>query len=108
MKRLTLGLILLLTTVTLFAGEGSSCDMAKHAKGKAVTLTGTLVTTGSGENAKTIFRLSDSDRSYTVCEQTKKAVLDMANDGTATLRVKGHVMKCHEGEELVIESAAKI
>jgi len=104
MKRLALTLILLFTTATLFAG-GKECKINHEAKN--VTLTGSLVTTGSGDEAKTVFRVANSDQSYTVCEKTKASILKMSNDAS-TLRIKGKVMHCSEGEELVIESAQKI
>jgi len=105
MKRLALTLILLFTTATLFAG-GKECDMKNH-QAKSVTLTGTLVRTGDGDAAKTIFRVANSDESYTVCEKTKASILQMSNDAS-TLRVKGKVVSCSGHEELVIESAQKI
>ena len=104
MKRMALTLVLLFTAATLFAG-GKECEM-KHAA-KKVTLTGSLTTTGSGDEAKTVFRVANSDQSFTVCEKTKASILKLSNDGS-TLRVKGKVVRCGEGEELVIESAQKI
>ena len=105
MKRLALVLIVLFTTATLFAG-GKECDMKKHAA-KKVELTGTLSQIGTGDDAKTIFRVANSDQSYTVCEKTKASVLKLSNSGS-TLQVKGKVMSCGDGEELMIESAKKM
>jgi hypothetical protein len=107
MKRLALTLIVLFTAVTLFAG-GKECDMKAH-KAKSVELTGTLLRTGDGDEAKTVFRVANSDQSYTVCEKTKASILKLSSDGS-TLRVKGKVMNCGDshGEELIIESAQKI
>lgn len=104
MKKIALTLIVLLTAATLFAG-GKECEVKAH--GKAVTLTGSLVRTGDGEAAKTVFRVANSNQTYTVCEETKASILKLSNDAS-TLRVKGKVVKCGEGEELVIESAQKI
>ncbi|HYC60889.1 MAG TPA: hypothetical protein VEK79_15100 [Thermoanaerobaculia bacterium] len=94
MKRLAMVLIVLFTAASLFAG-GKECN-TKSAKN--VELTGTL--------ADNVFRLNDSDQSYKVCEKTKKSVLKLSNTGT--LQIKGKLVSCGEGEELVIESAKKI
>jgi hypothetical protein len=104
MKRLALTLIVLFTAATLFAG-GKECDMKKHAA-KTVELTGTLAQIGTGDDAKTIFRVANSDQSYTVCEKTKSSILKLSKEGT--LQVKGKVMSCGDGEELMIESAKKM
>ena len=105
MKKLILTLIVLFTATTLFAG-GKECDMKNHAS-KSVELTGTLLRTGDGDAAKTVFKVANSDQSYNVCEKTKSSILKMANEGTQ-LQIKGKVMNCSEGEELVIETAKKI
>lgn len=106
MKRFAMVLIILLTATSLLAG-GKNCDAKKHAA-KSVELTGTLVRSGSGEGARTIFRVANGDRSYTVCEQTKASVLGLTSDRNATYRVKGTIVSCGEGEELLIESAKKV
>ena len=82
--------------------------MKAHAA-KSVELTGTLVRTGDGDTAKTVFRVADSDQSYTVCEKTKSSILKLSNGGS-TLHIKGKVVSCDEseGEELMIESAKKM
>jgi hypothetical protein len=105
MKRIALTLIALFTAASLFAG-GRECDMKSHAA-KNVELTGTLVRT-TGEHAKTVFRVADTGQSYTVCDKTKSSVLKMGNEGKDTLRIKGKVVSCTEGEELVIDEAKKI
>ncbi len=106
MKRTAMILIALFLATSLFAGDGKSCD-AKHAA-KAVQLTGTILTTGDGDAAKTVFRTSDGS-SYTVCgEGTKASILKLGKDGGANVKVKGKVVNCSGGEELVIESAQKI
>ena len=96
MKRLAMVLIVLFTAASLFAG-GKECN-AKSAK--SVELIGTL--------ANNVFRVANSDKSYTVCEKTKASVLKLSNSGT--LQIKGKLVNCGEGdgEELVIESARKI
>jgi len=104
MKRLALVLIVLFVATSLFAGDGKSCDANKHAK--SVQLTGTIVTTGDGDDAKTVFRLADG-KSYTVCNETKASILDLGKS-SANVRIKGKVVNCSGGEELVIESAQKI
>jgi hypothetical protein len=102
MKRLAMVLIVLFTAASLFAG-GKECN-TKSAK--TVELTGTLASLGSGDEAKTVFRVSNSDQSYTVCEKTKASVLKLSNTGT--VQVKGKLVACGDGEELVIDSAKKI
>jgi hypothetical protein len=97
-------LIVLFTAATLFAG-GKECNVAaKNAKN--VSLTGTLATVGTGDAATTVFRVADSDQSYTVCEKTKSSVLKLTNSGK--LQVKGKLVSCGEGQELVIDEAKKI
>lgn len=103
MKRLSLILVLLFTASTLFAG-GKECN--QKTAGKSVELNGTIVRAAGAEKA--VFRVADSNKSYTVCEQTKSAILKLADDGRATLHVKGKVVQCGEGEELFIEEAKKI
>ena len=107
MKRLALTLILLLAATSLFAGGGKSCDVSKTAS-KNVELTGTLARVGSGDEAKTVFRVSNSDTSYVVCHKTKAAILSLGNDAGATLKVKGKLVSCEDSHSLVIEEAKKI
>ena len=104
MKRLIMGLIALFTAASLFAG-GKECDISKK-NVKNVSLTGTLASVGTGDEAKTIFRVADSDESYTVCEKTKSSVLKLTNTGK--VQVKGKVVSCGEGQELMIDEAKKI
>ena len=102
MKRLILILIVVFAAGSLFAGEGKSCDAHKA---KAVKLTGTLSSAGD----TTVFRVANSDKSYTVCHETKASVLKLGTSGN-TLKVKGKLVSCDEskGEELVITEAKKI
>ena len=88
MKRMAMVVIVLFTAASLFAG-GKECQMKAHA-------------------AKTVFRVANSDQTYTVCEKTKSSILSLSNGGT--LHIKGKVVSCSEshGEELMIESAKKI
>lgn len=103
MKRLILILIVVFAAGSLLAGEGKSCDMHKA---KNVELTGTMA---SGAGGATIFRVANSDKTYTVCHKTKAEVTKLGAGG-ATLQVKGKLVSCDEaeGEELVIETAKKI
>ena len=103
MKRLIMVLVVLFTAATLFAG-GKECDINKSAK--KVELTGTIASVGSGDEAKTVFRVADTDQSYTICEKTKASVLKLTNSGA--VRVKGKLVSCGEGQELVIDEAKKI
>jgi hypothetical protein len=104
MKRLVLILIVVFTAGSLLAGEGKSCDVKKSAK--TVQLTGTLASDADGNK---IFRVANSDKSYTVCHKTASSVTKLGADG-ATIEVKGKLVSCDEaaGEELVIETAKKI
>lgn len=104
MKRLAMILIVVFAAATLLAGEGKSCDAKKSAK--TVALTGTLA---SVEGGNTVFRVANSDKSYTVCHKTAAKFTSLGQDG-ATLAVKGKLVSCDEaaGEELVIESAKKV
>ena len=104
MKRVSITLIALFLATSLFAG-GKECEA--RAKGTAVTLTGTLTRTGSGDEVKTVFHVANSDQTYTVCEQTKASVLEHTT-AAGSYRVKGKVVSCGGHEELVISSAQKI
>lgn len=104
MKRVAITLIALFLATSLFAG-GKECEA--RAKGKAVTLTGTLTRTGSGDEVKTVFHVANSSDTYTVCEQTKASILEQTS-GAGSYRVKGKVVNCSGHDELVIESAQKI
>ena len=107
MKRLALTFILLLAATSLFAGGGKNCDLSKTAS-KNVELTGTLARVGSGDEAKTVFRVANSDTSYVVCHKTKAAILNLSNDSNAKLQVKGKLVSCEDSQSLVIEEAKKI
>lgn len=104
MKRLILTLIVVLTAGSLFAGDGKSCDV--NHKAKSVSLTGTIA---SGANDTTVFRVANSDKTYTICHKSKANVSKLGANG-ATLQVTGKVVSCDEaeGDELVIETAKKI
>src|SRR5687768_5557126 len=102
MKRIALILIVLLTATSLFAGGGKECKVKSEAKN--VTLTGSLSTTGSGDDAKTVFRVANRNLSYTVCEETKSEFLKLSGN----VQVKGKVVNCSGCEELVITEAKKI
>ena len=103
-KRLSITLILvLLATTAAFAG-GKSCEMKS---GKSVELNGVLQQQGSGDDAKTVFKVANSDKTYHVCEKTKESVLKLSAEGKA-VHVKGKIVNCGEGEELLIDTANKI
>ena len=104
MKRLAVILIVLFIASTVFAG-GKECDLRAA---KSVELTGTLAKSSDGE--KTVFRVANSDQSYTVCHETKASVLKLGSDANSTLKIKGKLVSCSEGEgqELVITEAKKI
>jgi maltose-binding protein MalE len=98
MKRIVMVLVVLLVATSLFAG-GKECELRS---GKSVELTGTL---SKADGAKPVFRVANSDKSYTVCEQTKADVLKLSN---TNVRVKAKVVSCGDGEELMITEAKKI
>src|SRR5687767_10721628 len=102
MKRLVLVLIVVFAAGSLLAGEGKSCDTKTSAK--TVSLTGTL----AAAEGNTIFRVANSDKSYTVCHKTSAKFTKLA-DGSP-VEITGKLVSCDEGEgqELVIESARKI
>jgi hypothetical protein len=101
MKSMAIALVLFLSAGALFAGEGKSCDPAKHAA-KKVELNGTL----SGKT----FRVAGTNKAYTVCDKTENAVLELGKNGATNLQIKGKVVSCGdaEGEELLIVEAKKI
>ncbi|HEX6100567.1 MAG TPA: hypothetical protein VF432_29900 [Thermoanaerobaculia bacterium] len=103
MKRLILILIVVFAAGSLLAGEGKSCDASKA---KSVKLTGTLA---AGDGGTKVFRVADSNKSYTICHKTSSDVAKLGANG-ATLQVTGKIVACDEaeGEELVIETAKKI
>ena len=106
MKRIAVTLIALCLATSLFAG-GKECDMKKSSV-KAVELTGTLLRADGGDDARMIFRVANSNETYTVCEKTKSAVLKLGEDGGSTLQIKGKLVSCGDGQELMIEHAKKI
>lgn len=99
MKRTLMALVVLLAATFAYAG-GKACEVRDA---KNVELSGTLVS--GGEQA--VFRVSDGT-SYKVCEKTKSAVLKLGENGGANVRVKGKIVNCGEGEELMISEAKKI
>jgi hypothetical protein len=102
MKRIAIALtVLFVLTTSLYAG-GKSCDAKNHAA-KSVDLTGSLTWTA---DHKAVFHVANSSESYTVCEKTKASVLKQTEG--ANLRIKGKVVSCGEGTELVIEEAKSL
>ena len=96
-KRLVIALVLVVLALPTFAG-GKSCEMKS---GKSVELNGTL----THDN---VFHVANAAQTYKVCEKTKESVLKLGNDGKDTLHVKGKIVSCGEGEELLIDAANKI
>lgn len=101
-KRLPLILILVFVAGTLLAGDGKSCDVNKT---KTVQLTGTI----ASADGATVFRVANSNKSYTICHKSKADVAKLGANG-ATLEVTGKIVSCDEaeGEELVVTSAKKV
>jgi hypothetical protein len=108
MKKLVLVLALVFVAATLYAGDGAHCDMKKASKAKSVELTGTVVC-ADGDCEKAVFRVSDSDKSYDVCTESKASFKSLGQAGKV-VRVKGKLVSCGEaeGQELMIESAKAI
>ena len=107
MKKLALAMILLMTAATLAAGEGKSCDMKKSSV-KKVELTGTLSCRdgATGDDCDRVFRVADaSNTEYDVCE---KSTASLAKLSSGPVKIKGKLVKCGDGEELMITSASKI
>ncbi|HYI07934.1 MAG TPA: hypothetical protein VEK57_02580 [Thermoanaerobaculia bacterium] len=100
MKRIVMLMVLLLSVGSLFAGEGKSCDKSKHAS-KDVSLTGKIVSV----DGKQVFRVSDSDTQYSVCDKSKAKLTKLAGD---TVKIKGQLVSCDDGEELMISEAKKV
>lgn len=105
MKRIAMVLVVLFIATSLFAG-GKECNLKSAAKN--VELTGTLVKSGSGDEAKTVFRVANSSDSYTVCHKSKASALKLGSEADTTVQIKGKVVSCGEGQELMIESAKKV
>jgi hypothetical protein len=105
MKRMAMVLVVLFLATSVFAG-GKECNLKSGAKN--VELTGSLVTSGSGDEAKTVFRVANSSDSYNVCHKSKASALKLGAEANTTLQVKGKVVSCGEGQELMIESAKKV
>jgi hypothetical protein len=100
MKKVVILMVFLLSVGSLFAGEGKSCDKSKHSS-KSVSLTGKIVSV----DGKQIFQVADSDKQYSVCDKSKAKVTKLAGN---TVKIKGEVVSCDDGEELMINEAAKI
>jgi hypothetical protein len=99
MKKIVILMVFLLSVGSLFAGEGKSCDKSKHAS-KSVTLTGKIVSV----DGKQVFQVADSDKQYSVCEKSNAKFSKLSG----AVKVKGELVSCNDGEELVINEAAKI
>ena len=108
MKRLVLTFLVLFATTALFAG-GKECE-SKNASTKNVELTGTLhrAAAEGGEKETIYFRAADGGSKYKVCHKSQAAALKLADGSNASVRVKGTLVTCGEGQELKIEDAKKI
>ena len=52
-----------------------------------------------------VFRVADSDKAYSICH---KSTADLAKLDGSKVRVSGKLVSCDEGQELMIDKAAKI
>ena len=101
MKKMMLLVLVLLVAGSVLAGEGKSCDR----QAKAVKLTGTIEVQAGADGDARVFRVADSDQSYSICD---KSTADLAELSGATVRVSGKLVACDKGQELVIDKAARI
>ena len=106
MKKSVLSLVFLMSTGVAFAGEGKSCKV-KDASYKNVELTGTIACAdgSAGGDCARVFRVSNKDTEYKVCDKSKVKLAKLSGD---SVRVSGKLVSCGEGEELMIEKASKI
>jgi len=100
LKRFAITLMVLALAMPLFAG-GKTCDIKS---GKSVELNGTLL----HDHDKNTFKVSDTGKTYNVCEKTKNAVLKLGTESGTQVHVKGQVVSCGGNEELLIDTANKI
>lgn len=107
MKKLIYALVLTVSVGTLVAGgDGKSC--AAKSKAKSVELTGQVVCTGAaGEDCNPVFRVANSDTSYSICHSSKISAKQLTS-AKGTYKVTGKIIHCGDGEELVIDKASKI
>ena len=106
MKKLVYAMVLVFAVGTVMA-DGAGCDMKSKGKAKNVQLTGTVVCTGSGDECSPEFRVANSDLKYEVCHGSKVDGKSLTTSN-ATYKVTGKIIKCGDGEALVIEKASKI
>lgn len=110
MKKLVVVMVFLMSVGVLVAGGGEACKAKKSAV-KNIELTGKLVCRdgGSGQDCARVFRVANAENTqYAVCDKSKADLNALSENGNATLRVSGKLVKCSEGEELMIEKASKI
>lgn len=115
MKRAAaLTLVFLFIAAGVVAGEGHSCKMAGDAA-KAVDMTGKLLCKHCNlhqqETCEKVFQPSNDEKTlYAVCSHSKVDVEKVSEEGTATLHIKGKLVKCAEDgkEEIVIDEATKV
>lgn len=101
MKKTLMFVVVLLVAMTVSAGEGKSCDR----EAKNVKLTGTVEVQETADGKTHVFRVADSDKSYSICNESK---VEVAKLNGATVKVSGKLVNCDKGKELVIDSAARI
>ena len=63
--------------------------------------------TGTGEECNPVFRVANSDNSYSICHSSKVDAKQLTSS-KGTYKVTGKLVHCTDGEELVIEKASKI
>ena len=119
---LVLALVLGLTSLVAYAGDGKTCAMGHKAghsmesDGKPFEMTGKLLCKHCNlhqtETCEKVFQPSNDEKTlYAVCDHSKVDVEKVGEEGTAVLHVKGKLVKCSkEGgkEELMIEEATKV
>ena len=93
--------------------KNASCDM-KDAKN--VQLTGKILCKHCNlhqqETCEKVFQASNDEKTlYSLCKGSKVDVAKVSEEGKATLKIKGKLVKCGAhggGQELMIEEASKI
>lgn len=101
------------------AGEGhkhgKSCpvDGKKVTEKKAVEMSGKLLCRHCNlhetESCEKVFQAAGAEKTLTICPSTKVDLEKLSEEGAATVAIKGHLVKCEDGTEmLMIDEAKKV
>ena len=135
MKRFVFAVVVLFAVALAFPSTGFGCGVkGDHAKGEGehahkdtcpmkdkkvaekteVAMTGQLLCMNCNlhkeEKCRKVFQSADNqEKLYNLCPGTKVDLEAIAEEGAATVSIKGHVVKAEDGSEmLMIESAEKV